>query len=365
MALTSSVEPAAMRPLFRRCVALAPLLLLVLLVSDQNMSARTRMPVDMPPLVLWAWDRDDDLGFIDIRDTAVAYLAATVILRGETVFLAPRHHPLGPPKGTRLVAVAHVEVDRHEPPVVSDAQARDFAATLAALRENLWEFLQIDFEAKSSQRDFFVKAVAALRQRLPNAVLSATALTSWCLNERWTQSLAVDEVVPMLFRLGPDRRRIREYFADGGDFRSPNCRTSIGIATDVLPAAIPSGRRIYAFSPRRWNAETYATLRERIRQWSDASRLYCPSPSCFGVSSPLRGRPVHSGRRSGSSAAPARIRWTISRISAGSSASCVPPSPTTGFTPPIGSCWAGASRRRRPGSCSRAVAVPRRPSPTR
>src|SRR5262249_53306510 len=75
---------------------------------------------------------------------------------------------------------AHVEVDRYEPPVVSDAQARDFAATLAALRENLpGEFLQIDFEAKSSQRDFFVKAVAALRQRLPDAVLSATALTSW------------------------------------------------------------------------------------------------------------------------------------------------------------------------------------------
>src|SRR5499433_3757962 len=241
MAVTSSVEPTAMRPLFRRCVAFAPLLLLVLLVSDQNISARTRMPVDMPPLVLWAWDRDDDLRFIDIRDTAVAY----------------------------------VEVDRHEPPIASDAQVRDFAATLAALRENLpGEFLQIDFEAKASQRDFFVKAVAALRHRFPDAVLSATALASWCLNERWTQSLAVDEVVPMLFRLGPDRRRIRDYFADGGDFRSPNCRTSIGVATDELPAAIPTGRRIYAFSPRRWNAETYATLRERIRQWSGASRLY-------------------------------------------------------------------------------------------
>src|SRR5215831_15192405 len=126
MAVTSSVEPAAMRPLFRRCVAFAPLLILVLLVSDQNISARPRMPVDMPPLVLWAWDRDDDLSFIDIRDTAVAYLAATVILRGKSVFLTPRHHPLAAPKGTRLVALAHVEVDRHEPPVVSDAQARDF-----------------------------------------------------------------------------------------------------------------------------------------------------------------------------------------------------------------------------------------------
>src|SRR6266849_7793022 len=165
MAVTSSVEPAAMLPLFRRCVAFAPLLLLVLLVSDQNISARTRMPVDMPPLVLWAWDRDDDLSFIDIRDTAVAYLAATVILRGETVLLTPRHHPLAPPQGTRLIAVAHVEVDHYEPPVVSDAQALAFAETLAALRATRpGEFLQIDFEATSSQRAFFLKAVAALRQ---------------------------------------------------------------------------------------------------------------------------------------------------------------------------------------------------------
>src|SRR5215475_8490357 len=114
MAVTSSVEPAAMRPLLRRCIAFAPLLLLVLLVSDQNISARSRMPVDMPRLVLWAWDRDDDLSFIDPRDTAVAYLAATVILRGDTVLLAPRGNRLIPPPGTRLVAVAHVESDRHE-----------------------------------------------------------------------------------------------------------------------------------------------------------------------------------------------------------------------------------------------------------
>src|SRR5215813_15322447 len=189
MALTSSVEPAAMRPLLRRCVAFAPLLLLVLLVSDQNISARSRMPVDMPSLVLWAWDRDDDLSFIDHRDTAVAYLAATVILRGETVFLTPRHHPLAPPTGTRLIAVVHVEVDRHAPPVVSDAQAHAFAATLAALRETRpGEFLQIDFEATSSQRAFFVKAVAALRERLPEATLSATAFPGACTNggrKRW------------------------------------------------------------------------------------------------------------------------------------------------------------------------------------
>src|SRR5262249_60789664 len=101
MAVTLSGEPAAMRPLLRRCTAFAPLLLLVFLVSAQNISARTRMPFDMPALVLWAWDRDDDLSFIDSRDTAAAYPAATAIVRGETVCLTPRHPPPAPHTGPR------------------------------------------------------------------------------------------------------------------------------------------------------------------------------------------------------------------------------------------------------------------------
>src|SRR5215470_17986506 len=122
MAVTSSVEPAAMRPLLRRCIAFAPLLLLVFLVSDQNISARTRMPVYLPALVLWAWDRDDYLSFIDHRDTAVAYLAATLILRGETVFVGKSGTDVIPRKAPRLVAVADVKGHRYDTTVVSDAQ---------------------------------------------------------------------------------------------------------------------------------------------------------------------------------------------------------------------------------------------------
>src|SRR5256886_15292115 len=97
MAVTLSLEPLLCAPLLRRCVSFAPLLLLVFLVGDQNIAARTRMPVDMPPLVLWAWDRDEDLSFIDIRDMAVAAFSATVMLRGAALLLSPRHHPLAPP----------------------------------------------------------------------------------------------------------------------------------------------------------------------------------------------------------------------------------------------------------------------------
>src|SRR5712672_3480053 len=123
-------------------------------------SPRTTTRIDLPSLVLWAWDRDDDLRFLDSSDTAVAYLAATITLRGDGVFLAPRRNPLTLPKGTRRMAVAHVEAYRAEPAVLDAAQMGRFVDVLAALGAS-HDVLQVDFEALSSQRDFFIAALAA------------------------------------------------------------------------------------------------------------------------------------------------------------------------------------------------------------
>src|SRR6516165_7814480 len=89
--------------------------LLLVLTGDRLRPARATAQLDLPPLMLWAWDRDDDLRFLDTRDTGVAYLAATLTLRGEEVVLAPRHNPLALPAGVSRVAVVHVESDRAAP----------------------------------------------------------------------------------------------------------------------------------------------------------------------------------------------------------------------------------------------------------
>jgi hypothetical protein len=243
----------------------AAMLLLFALTADRMASVRAAVRVDLPPLMLWAWDRDDDLRFLDIRDTGVAFLAATVTLRGDGVLLTPRHNPLTVPDGVRRVAVAHVESDRAAPPALSEAQLRQFVETLALVGEAVpHQVLQIDYEAVASQRAFLIDAVAALRRRLPHAAISVTALASWCFTERWTGQLDADEVVPMLFRMGYDGRRLRAHFANAGDFRGVECRSSLGVATDELPAVLPAGRRIYAFSPRRWTSDIYQTVRARM-----------------------------------------------------------------------------------------------------
>jgi hypothetical protein len=250
---------------FLRGVAIALLLLSLGLAGDRMMSARAGIGLDLPQLMLWAWDRDDDLRFIDAGDTGVAYLAATLTLRGEDVVLAARHNSLTLPPGVHRVAVVHVETDRAAPPVQSSAQLGRLVEAIAAVDEAVpHRVLQVDYEAPASQRAFLIDAIVALRARLPGAAISVTALASWCFNENWTGWLDADEIVPMLFRMGYDGRRLRAHLAGGGDFRGAQCRSSLGVATDELPAALPPGKRVYAFSPRRWTPETYQMIRARM-----------------------------------------------------------------------------------------------------
>jgi hypothetical protein len=92
--------------------------------------------------------------------------------------------------------------------------------------------------------------------------LSMTALASWCSYDAgWIDNLPVDEAVPMLFRMEPDRRRIAEA---GGlaavdhvrDFaiREPLCAGSVGISTtEAWPRT--AGLRVYVFPDRGWSRD--------------------------------------------------------------------------------------------------------------
>jgi hypothetical protein len=223
----------------------------------------------LPPLMLWSWDRADDLRFIDAADTGVAYLAGTIYLAADGIATVPRRNPLLLPPGAATLAVIHIALDRARPPALDDATRDRLVAAVLGLRAADNAALQIDFEVTQSQQSFLAATIRALRQKLPDTPLSMTALSSWCLNETWLDALPVDEVVPMLFRLGPDRLRIAAHFSAGGDFRDARCRGSFGVATDEMrrnafDAPQLAGRRTYVFAPKHWTADTYATIRQEI-----------------------------------------------------------------------------------------------------
>ncbi len=224
---------------------------------------------EFPMIILWAWERPEDLSFADARKTGVAFLAQTIRLRDEKTIVRPRLQPLRVAPQTKLIAVARIESDRARPPSLSSEQrARSVQSIVELARRMNIAAIQIDFDARASERDFYRVLLADLRRELPSSTkLSITALASWCMGDNWLEGLPIDEAVPMLFRMGVDRPNAMARLESGADFSSEIARRSLGISTDERVAKLPAGRRVYVFNPRPWNEETARKTLEEVEKW--------------------------------------------------------------------------------------------------
>jgi hypothetical protein len=222
---------------------------------------------ELPVVILWAWERPSDLRFIDPRQVGVAFLAQTVLLRGGEVVVRPRLQPLDLPPGTKLVAVTRVESDRKQSPQLSPAQRQSLASSIAEITAlpNI-SAIQIDFDATRSERAFYHDLILEVRERLPqNVSLSITALASWCADDNWLSDLPIDDAVPMLFRMGPDRSQIINRVSAGQQFSSAPCQDSYGISTDEPVPGLSQGKRLYVFNPRAWSEDSVRAILDSTR----------------------------------------------------------------------------------------------------
>ncbi len=219
-----------------------------------------------PPLMLWAWERPEDLGFLAGRPVGVAFLARTIRLHDEDVTVVPRRQPLRVAPGSYLVAVVRVEPSRRAPPSFGDAQRAAVvaeivrASALPGVRE-----VQIDLDARASQRASYRRLLAELRRALPAGVgLSMTALASWCTFDRWLDEapLPVDEVVPMVFAMGPEGPRVLEEIDRTGELPARACRTSVGVAVGGRAPSLRRPYRTWIFNARPWDEATFLSLPE-------------------------------------------------------------------------------------------------------
>lgn len=218
-----------------------------------------------PPLVLWAWERPESLGFVDSSQVGVAFLAESIYLNREPV-LRPRLQALQVGKSTSLIAVVRLEVTSDTPRQFDDAYRKKVTqwivgtASLPQVRG-----VQIDFDAVQSQRSFYRALLTDVRTMVPPAMpISITALGSWCLGDDWLNGLPINEAVPMLFRMGKDRENIVRALATGEDFREPLCRTSVGVSTDEPWPHIARGRRVYVFNPHAWTETGFQAVRRKL-----------------------------------------------------------------------------------------------------
>lgn len=227
--------------------------------------------------MLWAWERAENLQFISPEKTGVAYLAKTIFLQADKVVSRPRLQPLRIPPGVMVIPTVRIETSLRQPPRLSQQQLEKTVEIIAGLANHESSFtpgneipswrgkggnftigahqnqqaIQIDFDAKTTERAFYRQLLGTLRQRLPQSYfISMTALASWCLMDNWIQDLPVDEAVPMLYDLGTEQSRIQTYLQTHPDFPAPICRHSIGVSTaDPTWAKRFLGKRIYWFNP--------------------------------------------------------------------------------------------------------------------
>jgi hypothetical protein len=230
---------------------------------------KSREPVsrfgDVPPIILWAWERPENLEFIDTEKFGVAFLAQTLVLENDEVIYRPRRQRMKLRDGTYLIAVTRIETSK---PALSDKQLKEaLDQILMTLERRNVKAIQIDFDAAVSQRGFYRKLLTQLRNKMPeNIPLSITALASFCVGDQWFKDLPIDEAVPMIFRMGADDKNIKAFLASGSDFPEPLCQTSYGISVDELPAMqfLPN-RRLYVFSPREWKLSDLERLPKQFQ----------------------------------------------------------------------------------------------------
>src|ERR1700752_3250241 len=210
-----------------------------------------------PAVFLWAWERPEDLTFIDPQKTGVAFLAKTIYLRGDKVVVKPRLQPLKIAPGTKLVAVVRIETDL---PTLSSPQFQQAAREI--VNSSASSAVQIDFDAKVSERHFYRSLLQEVRQQLPASTkLSITALASWCAGDDWLHDLPIEEAVPMLFRLGVDQRQFQRRLETGQRFESRMCQNSAGVSTDE-PVTAPTVDRLYIFTPQPWSKDSFTAAME-------------------------------------------------------------------------------------------------------
>lgn len=126
--------------------------------------------------VAWLWD---GAALPAWSQQEAAILQRHMLLSGDNALTRPR---AGWPPASRITPVVHVEVSTVNPPI--DLERRR-AMILRAMQEaadaSTSGWVQLDMEAKPSQRVFYRSLVRQLRSELPPHIkLSVTALAWWC-----------------------------------------------------------------------------------------------------------------------------------------------------------------------------------------
>jgi len=226
-----------------------------------------------PRIMLWSWQRIEDLRALDPTKAGVALLVGRFTVEQDKISLEPRLSQLQLPPGCYREAVARVEMKQ----MPAEGEIDNVSAKLASsivhlvLAHSRFDGVQIDFDAKQLERPFYVRLLKHLRQQLPpNLTLSMTALASWSQGDQWLrQSIAhdqlpVDYVVPMFFTMGVGKEQALRLLQDNlpGPFNG-HCALGFSLSeastVSLISTKLKNLDRIYLFCSPGWQRDRIKT----------------------------------------------------------------------------------------------------------
>ncbi|MBS1993120.1 MAG: DUF3142 domain-containing protein [Cyanobacteria bacterium SZAS LIN-3] len=234
--------------------------------------------MDGPRVVVWTWQHNDDLSFLNPARTGVAIFVGRLSCRDKSINFERNLCAVKLPEGIYREAAIRVELDQ---PDLTQSEAltdqlSDRIVALGLAGSRRVSAVQIDCDAGLNERQFYARLLHKVRAKLPPGVkLSMTALASWCLDDNWIRAahLPVDEVVPMLFSMGIGREQVasrlsRRAALSPGTFAgrlAPGLSLQEPNSFSLLGARLSHYRRLYLFSSRGWNPRQFARATELLK----------------------------------------------------------------------------------------------------
>lgn len=152
-------------------------------------------------MVLWIWDKDTDLSYLNAEEYIIAPLMCTIYLQADGIRVEPRHHRFLAPASIQSIGVIRIESPRKYGFKLSEDHITQMVMIITGLLKKYnFSEIQIDFDAARSERTFYRQFLNHLRSRVPDkTTISITALASWFAFDLWWRDLPVDEIVFMFY----------------------------------------------------------------------------------------------------------------------------------------------------------------------
>lgn len=224
-----------------------------------------------PQTMLWSWKKIEDLSglraeLVQSGRVGVAFLTSRIVIDEVNLRSYPRLGRLDFPANVYKEAVVRLEVVKLPEQKLWDEVIEKLCSRIlsSALSAGRISALQIDFDARLRERQFYRQLLGRLKERVPGTIkLNMTALASWSQGDNWLEAMPADTVIPMFFTMGSGQGEAltqlkKQLPASFKGRRVIGLSVSDPAAAEVLGDRLKEFDQIYLFCSPGWNAHRLA-----------------------------------------------------------------------------------------------------------